>query len=270
MNKAKIAIFGCGWLGEPLAFALQAQGWPVSVCRRDTEQVDRLVLSGLDAHVIKVTASQVIGDVGAWCAQAEVVIVMLPPRSKSQTPDIYQQQINQLVIALQSQHVKKVIFISTTGVYAQGDHLLTETSPLKQGSVLVDAEKKMQAAFSSIILRFSGLVDKNRTPARFLAGKQLEAGLTPTNLIHQADCIAVISQLLAQDWQPDIYNVSTENGLARADFYIAATAHAGLIPPVFTNANSQPKRSVSSQKILQYLNYQFQYPNILTWLTNET
>ena len=269
MHPAKVAIFGCGWLGEPLALTLQQQGWPVSVCRRDWVQVDRLKHLGLAAYAINATAEGVAGDVTAWCHQADIVIVMLPPRSKSQEPELYEQQINQLILALQRQQITKVMFISTTGVYAQGNHLLTEQSPLKQGSALVNAERAMQAAFSCITLRFSGLVNKNRTPARFLAGKHLDAGLTPTNLIHQDDCIAVITQLLAKPWQASTYNVSTEQGLPRAQFYIQATRHAGLVAPVFSNAQSYPQRYVSSQKILQYLDYQFKYPDILAWLTNE-
>ncbi|MCE2596552.1 NAD(P)H-binding protein [Motilimonas cestriensis] len=270
MIKAKVAIFGCGWLGEPLALALQQSGWPVSVCRRDEAQVARLKQLGLDAYAINVANDDVTGNVAAWSDQAETVIIMLPPRSKSQQPERYEQQIAQLIQALQKQQVRQVLFISSTGVYAEGNYLLTEQSPLKQNSALVTAEQAMQAAFSSIILRFSGLVNKDRTPARFLAGKHLSGGLTPTNLIHQDDCIDVICQLLTKPWQADVYNLSTENGPSRAHFYVRATQHSGLTPPTFTDDNSFALRSVSSQKILHFLDYQFKHPDILAWLTNET
>lgn len=269
MKQQRIAIFGCGWLGEPLATHLQQQGYQVSACRRDQQQIERLKQQGLAVYCIEVDEQGIVGDLAGWAKGAEIAIIMLPPRSKTQSGDLYIKQIQQLVTGLKEQSISKVIFISTTGVYAPGDHLLTEVSPLKEESVLVAAEQCIQTHFSSIVLRFSGLVNENRTPGRFLAGKQLTAGLTPANLIHQADCIAIICGLLAQPWQAGVYNASTEQGPSRAQLYTLAAQQLGLLVPTFSDEDSQPKRSVSSQKLIQQLQYQFIYPDILKWLTND-
>lgn len=270
MKRQKIAIFGCGWLGEPLAMKLMQRGFQVSVCRRDPQQVERLKQQGLDAYAIEVDQAGIVGDLSGWAANAELAIVMLPPRSKTQAGDVYIKQIQQLVIGLKSQAITKVMFISSTGVYASGDYQLTELSPLKDDSPLVAAEQAIQAAFSSIVIRFSGLVNENRTPGRFLAGKQLSAGQTPANLIHQADCIAMMTGLLAQPWQSNVYNASTEHGPSRAKLYTLATKQLGLPAPTFSDEGSQPHRCVSCQKLVQQLDYQFIYPDILKWLTDET
>lgn len=269
MKQQRIAIFGCGWLGEPLAIKLQQQGYQVSVCRRDPQQVERLKQQGLQAYCIEVNEQGVVGDVAGWANQADVAIVMLPPRSKTQEGDRYIEQIQHLAESLATHAISKVMFISTTGVYAQGDHLLTELSPLKANSALVTAEQYIQARFSTLVIRFSGLVNENRTPGRFLAGKQLTAGRTPANLIHQADCIAIIAGLLAQPWQPDVYNASTEHGPARSQLYTLAAQQLGLPAPIFSDEDSQAQRSVSSQKLIKQLNYQFIYPDILKWIAND-
>ncbi|RJG49555.1 NAD-dependent epimerase/dehydratase family protein [Motilimonas pumila] len=266
----QIAILGCGWLGQPLALALQNAGYGVKVSRRDPNALAELRQQGLHAYALDITEVGIEGQWQGFCEQVTSMIVMLPPRSKSQHPDRYRLQIDSLCHGLRESHVQRLIFISSTGVYQKHNTPLTETSPLVLESALVYAEQVIQSVRPTCTLRFSGLVGPARIPGRFLAGKQLDAGLTPVNLIHQQDCIGVILAVLAQQTEPKTYNVSSATQATRQDFYTLAARQADLPAPQFSTDNSLPLCRVNSDKLMADLNYQFTYPDITKWLTHDS
>lgn len=266
----QIAILGCGWLGQPLAHSLLKKGYGVKVSRRDNAALSKLKQEGLQAYQLDVTASGIIGEWLAFCEQVDTMVVMLPPRSKSQQPERYRQQIDCLCQGLQQTQIKQLVFISSTGVYQKQNTPLTEQSALLADSALVYAEQAIQAILPTCVIRFSGLVGEDRIPGRFLAGKHLDAGLTPVNLIHQQDCIGVITAVLEQQAWPNVFNASSSTQVTRQDFYTFAAEQAKLAAPSFSVDNSLPLCRINSDKLHDSLHYDFLYPDIQQWLTYDS
>jgi nucleoside-diphosphate-sugar epimerase len=99
--------------------------------------------------------------------------------------------------------LQKVIFISSTGVYADLNmevNELTDPQPdTVSGKILYEAEElfRQQIKFKTTIIRFGGLIGLGREPGRFFAGKKdIPNGLAPVNLIELNDCIGITEAIL--------------------------------------------------------------------------
>ncbi len=259
-----ITLLGCGWLGLPLARTIQEKGWPLKVSKTAWSGVKELTEQGFSAFPFSLNPEPQ-GDPKSLLDTCDIAIVSIPPRSKSQSGEFYLEKIQNLIQLLELYQVKKVLFISTTGVYRQGDIELTENSPLKSDAATVQAEKLIRQSdkFQSSILRLAGLVGPGRAPGRFMAGKQLDAGLTPVNLIHQADCIAIILAIIQQQAWGEVLNACSDTHPSRKSFYTRAAVIAGLALPEFSKDNSMPRRSVCNNKLKARLGYEFIYPDLM-------
>jgi len=87
-------------------------------------------------------------------------------------------KINLLIPFIEKASVQKLIFISSTSVYADDNSLVSEdTIPmptLESGKQLVAIENRLMENknFKTTVVRFGGLIGKDRHPIRFLAGKK--------------------------------------------------------------------------------------------------
>jgi len=83
------------------------------------------------------------------------------------------------------------------------------------------------------------------------------------NMIHQHDCIGLITQLLQhQPWQ-SVYIGCAPSHPTRKDFYTHAAAQLGLTAPEFVNAGGSDAKSISGDASAAQLNYQYVYADIM-------
>lgn len=260
----KIAIIGAGWLGLPLAKALQAQAYTVITTSTQLEKVQRLNREGVPCVQLILEADKIIGEIEALRG-VDLYFINLPPGRKTPNvaqayPDKIQRMVNQLQIPSQV----PIFFASSTSVYGNQSGVITEESPTEAATEsaqsLVSTEQwLLQQAFPTTILRLSGLVGGKRHPGRFLAGrKNLSHGDAPINLIHRADIITIVLQLIqAQKW-PSIYNLCADQHPKKAEYYTYAASRLGLPLPHFLSGGANTK-CISNVKIKRDLGYSFQY-----------
>jgi nucleoside-diphosphate-sugar epimerase len=266
--KKKISVLGCGWLGLPLAEELVGQEFLVSGSTTTTEKLELLASKGISPFLLDLRSPEVSPENGSFF-QAEILVVAIPPGRGQEKP--YQDQIARLQKLLLNSPVKQVLFVSSTGVYANSQPEITEESALDfGGSVgLIAAENRMLSAentWQTTILRFAGLFGTGREPGRFLAGKtNLPNPEAPVNLIHLKDCIQIISEIIKQEKWGEIFNACADEHPSRKVFYQAAARNLGLPEPEFVNASEeyQTGKWISNQKLKAALNYTFLYPDPL-------
>jgi nucleoside-diphosphate-sugar epimerase len=180
--------------------------------------------------------------------------------------------LQRVIGAIVNCEVKKVILISSTGVYADQNKELTEfddtRSETPSALILLAAEElfKQQTAFKTTIIRFGGLIGPGRDPGRFFAGKkEIPNGLAPVNMIHQDDCIGLTRALLNKDAFGYTFNACTPHHPPKSDFYTQAATKAGLAKPEFLPELKEWK-IINSVSVPEVLGYDYRIKNWHNWL----
>ncbi len=280
-----VSIVGCGWFGLPLAKHLIEQGFKVCGSKRDAEAATQLANDGIKAFSLDLDNQKFNGEtldlVLAAKSDSEVrasfvsrlytdaLVINIPPSLKKQ-PGAYLERLG-LLNRLISQHTyKRIIFISTTGVYPSTGEAMTESdavaySPASQ--TLLQAEALFLQLESTCVLRFSGLIGPARHPGRFLAGKTgLEGADAPVNLVHLDDCIAAVSCLLQSDEVSSIYNLTAPEHPSRREFYTQAAEYLSLEVPQF-GEKPQVAKIIDGSKITRELGFNYQHNSPLGMLS---
>lgn len=263
MNNS-VSIIGLGWLGEPLGLALHKRGFVVTGSTRTPEKQIRLTQAGLEVSIYELGKS-----IPPALLEAQALVINIPPgRGKPEQQEAYPQHLQKLCRVARQAEVKQVLLVSSTGVYAEQGTWTDEQGPLNQAKAhLIEAEAVIQnESWDWTILRLAGLVGGHRHPARFLAGKKdLNRGNAPVNLVHRADCLAIIQRLLTQPVSGEIFNVCADEHPKRSDFYPEQAMRLGLEAPTFREDARTEYKCISNDKLKNTLGYQFQYPDPRTF-----
>ncbi|WP_163400168.1 SDR family oxidoreductase [Flavobacterium fluviatile] len=270
----KISILGCGWLGLPLAKRLIEKGNSVNGSTTSENKLPILKDAGINPFLVALESESISGSINMFLAESEILIIDIPPKLRASqsfsTPleMTFVKKIKNLIPFVENSSVKKVLFVSSTSVY--GDHydLITEeTTPnpeTESGKQLLLAEEILQKNqnFETTILRFGGLIGEDRHPVTSLSGKENLANAdAPVNLIHQKDCIGIISAIINQSKWNEVFNAVAPFHPTREDYYTQKAKDQNLILPNFSAEKSNIRKVISSDKIENNLNYKFQLEN---------
>ena len=278
MNK-QISILGCGWLGLPLAKKLIENGFSIKGSTTSEEKLTVLEENKIQPYLIALDEDKIIGNTTDFLTESEILIIDIPPKLRGAQSENFVSKIKNLIIEIEKSAIKKVLFISSTSVY--GDLPIfstalevTEESALNPdsegGKQLLEVEQLLQSNpnFKTTVVRFGGLIGKDRHPIQFLAGREnIENPEAPINFIHQEDCIGIIEKLINKglrqaqsdnwDWNETFNAVAPEHP-TRADYYHKKALEMNLKVPTFVKDSKSKGKIISSQKLQKILNYTFQ------------
>ncbi len=275
MQKERISILGCGWLGLPLAKQLIAEGYRVKGSTTRAEKLGILEAAGIEPYRV-VVGETVEGDLKGLL-ESDILVVDIPPGRREDIEEFHVMQVSQLIDALLESPVKQVLFISSTSVYPDLGREVSEQEALDPdlagkpaGRVLLFVEEmfRSEGAFRTTVVRFGGLIGPGRNPSDFLQRMKVVADPgQPVNLIHLDDCIGVISSIIRQGAWGEVFNACCPEHPTRGAFYEAAAERLGLgAPPLAaTDPEPRPFKIVSSRKIADTLGYRFQHPDPLAF-----
>jgi len=260
-----ISVLGCGWLGLPLAKFLIKNGYSIKGSSPTSENLTILVKNEIIPFRIFFDP-EINKDFDASFFNSEILIVNFPPKRREDIEEFHPQQFKALIKQLRFSSIKRVIFISSTSVYANLNRVVTETDnqiPEKNsGKALRIVENMLlaQTDFQTSIIRFGGLIGYDRKPGRFFSKiKNAVGGDSPVNLIHQDDCINIISHVIKNNLWGEIYNACCPEHPTRKEFYVEAAKIGRFELPKFVKTQNSFK-IISSAK-LKKTNYKFKYTN---------
>jgi len=263
----KIAILGCGWLGIPLAKSFVRNGYLVNGSTTSFEKLIVLENEKINAFQIALSANEVIGAIESFLNNIEILIIDIPPKLRGiadSNQKEFVRKIDNLIRFIEKSTVEKVVFVSSTSVYEEDNSQVTEmTIPnpeTEAGKQLLEVETLLQNNnhFKTTVLRFGGLVGENRHPIHFLAGKKgIENPEAPINLIHQEDCIAIISKIVANEVWNETFNAVAPFHPSRFDYYTQKALDLYLPLPEFDFNKKSVGKTISSEKIENTLKYKF-------------
>lgn len=259
-----ISLLGCGWLGLPLAKALLKQGFSVKGSTTSSSKLIDLGNAGIDPFLIQIQNTEIEGEISRFLEDSEILIIDIPPKLRGNSSENFVGKIQTLLPFIEKSTVQKVLFVSSSSVYGAENGWVIETTPLnpdtESGRQLAIAERLLQSNpnFQTTLLRFGGLVGKDRNPIRFLAGKEnLPNPKVPINFIHQTDCIGIIQKIIALDCWNETFNGVSPYHPTKEMYYQQKALEWGLIPPTFDPTSSEKGKRISSDKLTTILKFTF-------------
>ena len=169
-----------------------------------------------------------------------------------------------IFFAIEEADIKKVIVVSSTSVYDDGQGKVTEKDVPKPqsnaGKQLYDVEQIFfnTPCFKSTIVRFGGLYGDNRNPIKFLAGRKgLSNGNAAVNMIHREDCIGILMAIIQQDAFGHIFNAVAPQHPTKKEYYQKQAQLLELDPPSYDAPQDELFKQVDSVHLTEILGYRF-------------
>lgn len=271
LHNKTIALVGCGDIGCRLAPQLLAQGAVVHGFRRNIAALP----TGVIAHALDVQQPATL--TALHDIAFDYVVVTLSPGEMSDAAykATYVDGLQNILAALNTSALRKLIWVSSTSVYGQSDGSDVDensaTEPARYaGQRQLQAEQLLTAlGDNACVVRFSGIYreGRHRMIEQIRAGKissQIENDYI-TNRIHIADCVGVLQHLINLDaagkpLQP-VYLASDSSPVHYSELVHWLAGELGIT--LKPEGGEQTPR-VGSKRCLntQLINsgYQFQYP----------
>jgi len=272
MENKTIGILGCGWFGLPFAKTLLQEGYRVKGSTTSETKLTELEASGIESYQINLND---IDELPADFFNVEVLFVNVPPRAKTEDVSQYPQKLNAVIKAAEGK-VKHLVFISSTGVFEDGNFQVDEHSTpqpdTEAGKALLAAESVFvnNSQFTTTIIRFAGLIGPERNLAKFFAGrKEVPNGKAPVNLIALEDCIGVCQQLLNKAAFGGVYHAVMPQHPTRNEFYTQLCNASGMGKPIFKDELLTWKE-VNSINVANRLAYTFKVSDWFEWMKTAT
>ncbi len=273
----KIAVTGCGWFGLSLARSLKQKGYNVVGSKRDSAACASLAAEGIEAVPLTLPRE---GEPEAVHSLVDVdaMVINIPPGLRRGDND-YLDRLASLKSLLIPGRIKKLIFISTTGVYPNtgkvtefdaAPHSAVSETLLAAESMFGEGAGLLAENGQCCVVRFAGLVGPGRHPGRFLAGKlDVKGGNQTVNLVHLDDCVAGVTRLLESDTASGIYNLCAPEHLSKKVFYSQAALALGLPAPQFapSDIDESSDKIVVAERIVNELEFVYQHPELLPMLS---
>lgn len=268
----QISILGCGWLGFPLAKVLVGKEFTVKGSTTSVDKLSILENSEIQPFLLVLDSESIPDAIPAFFEGSETLIIAIPPKLRGKNKDYsdannnsFVKKIVNLIPLLEQSSIQHLLFISSTAVYGEVTAIVDEhTKPIpvtESGKQLLAIEELLleNTHFKTTILRFGGLIGKDRNPARFLAGKEnVDNPEAPINLIHQDDCIGIILKIIESNIWGDTFNAVTPFHPSREQYYTQKALEKNLVPPKFNHDKVSVGKTILSDKLEKTLHYSFE------------
>ncbi len=282
-------IVGCGDVGRRLARQAMDRGTRVSAIVRRPEHAAALRDVGIDAQALDL--DQPLSGNGTDWNHDEIYYLAPPPPSGIEDP-----RVGHLLAALPRSPGRRLVYVSTTGVYGNCDGAwIDESRPanpqVDRARRRYDAEQRLlrwreDTGSTVVILRVAGIYGPGKLPIERLRQQvpMIAAADAPwTNRIHIDDLVAVCEAAMARGRDGEVYNVSDGKpgnmrdyfdqvadlfGLARAPVISLDAARSSLSPGMLSYLGES--RRLDNRKMLDGLQLTLRYPDLASGLAAST
>ena len=237
----KIAIIGCGWVGERLARYLMSENYDVLATTTSPEKIDSLKKIASEVHLLDFNSSENFD----FLDNIDVAIFSMPI-SRNSWHDGFKK--------LEKKFPKTILF-SSTGVYPTENGTYSETQNENLRSDILASEKLVREKYpQTIILRFGGLMGDERSLKKIFRNRTPENPEKATNYIHYEDILPLVEIIFKSEKKSEIYNLVAPEHPTIAEVLGLKTSENNEI-------SEKPSRIISSEKLIQNFNYKFIHPN---------
>ncbi len=280
-------LFGCGYLGERVARRWRDMGAQVTLVTRSAAKAEQFRRQGYQAFVADITRPETLREL----PDAEIVLfcVGFDCSTRDTIHHVYAGGMRHVLSRLPSTTTGRILYISTTGVYAPAEDSETRKAWVDEHQPTRPHRASAQASLAAerqlaghplgrraVILRMAGLYGPGRIAhlEKIRAGQPLavpQAGWL--NLIHVDDGASAV--LAAGAWSasisqgPELFNVADGHPVVRGDYYREVARQVGAPAPRFTTPNADlpataraaTSKRISNEKLRGTLGVKLAYPS---------
>ena len=267
-------IVGCGYLGLRVARRWIAAGHAVAGLVRSPSGAESLTREAVRPIVADVTQSSALRNLPV--ADTLLYAVGYDPAGGTSRSAVHVDGLRAVLDAV-SPKVRRVILISSTGVYAeQGGGWVDETSPCQpsreSGQALLAAERAGRASSGRSGHRLASRRNLRSRPVaasrELVSGESLPiAAGAYVNLIHVEDAAAAVLAAEAHAQPPRTYIISDGHPVERREYFAELARQFGLPPPSFRDplpgeaaGRRGGDKRVSNARMLAELHLKLAYP----------
>ncbi|MGL4632303.1 MAG: hypothetical protein ACRCVT_13965 [Leadbetterella sp.] len=255
----QISILGSGWLGLPLAIELHNLGSDVFCSYRSLETQNNILHHNLKPIELEVRTDMKVVPI---FFESETLVICYPPRLRQRDESDFLEEADSLcTIISESTHIKHIVYISSTSVYANAFGSYIESDALDDHPIR-KVEKKIEALASFeksvCILRMGGLMGGNRNACKYLH-PEMEKLHHTVNYVHQTDAIEAVKKVITEK-RVGIYNIVSPAHPSRAEilkFYCGQ--------PDIEIQEYALSKVVDSRLFILDTGFSYQYPNPLNY-----
>lgn len=259
-------------MGEKLAYELQNTGFK-NIVGSTTSLEKKKRIEAKNITCFEYLADQTsINSENAQLFDASIIVVTIPPRLRSGNGANYIDEISSLITNIDKDRLKKIIYTSSTSVYANESGIYNENGTLEQDNIIREVEKLFLNTFKdkAYILRLSGLCGPGRNLSNFF----IRSGRIPAdvsncvNMVHQDDVVRAIISLINKEEiiKEKVFNICADLHPLRRDFYSEAfMAQNKDLPKVEFDINNVRLIDNSLFKSIFDFEYKFKDPLLFTY-----
>ncbi|MDQ6478750.1 NAD-dependent dehydratase [Dyadobacter sp. LHD-138] len=275
IEKKRISILGCGWLGFPLAQRLIGDDISSQVKGSTTsaDKIEQFKAAGIDGFLFHLNP-ELSGEPTQITSffDTDVLVIAIPPRLSKNEADFHPRQIQSVVDIIETSPVKEIIYVSSTSIYPDLNRIVTENdvkTPEQSASpAMVEAENLLIALRGKktvSILRHGGLLGYNRIPGKYVKGqKDLTTGSIPVNYIHRDDAAGIIVKMIKEGIVNETFNIVAPQHPTRREIYEKSCVQFGWEVPTFVTPEITPAfKTISASKLSSFYTYDFRFPDPL-------
>jgi nucleoside-diphosphate-sugar epimerase len=250
-----LGVLGCGWLGLPLADLFLQQGYSVRGSTTSEEKLAILGGQGIIPFRIVLREQGIHGNISAFLKDLEYLIINVPPGLRgNDKKESYVKKMQLLLHHIEAAQVPKVIFVSSTSVYGkyQSGMVTEDTIPIpssESGKQLLQCETLFRNLPTSkaTIVRFGGLIGPKRHPINQLSGRTgLKGGNAPVNLIHQIDCMGILTTIVQKELWGITLNAVFPSHPLKSTYYLKEAKKRSIPPPQFEPNDASIQKTIGS------------------------
>ncbi len=263
----QISILGCGWLGLPLAKALLKLGFEVKGSTTTHSKLSVLHSAGITGFIIELNETECKGNLQEFLEGSEYLLICIPPGLRKTPNSNFIAKLKQVVKGLAHTDIKKLLYVSSTGVFKDQEHFPEYKEDYKfseveiQNSQLVQAEELLLnlPSVTTSVVRFSGLVGEDRHPVRFLSGRQsIKNPEAPVNLIHLENCVKLLSEVMKQNKFGMVFHGNEDIHLSKKAYYHHKAKALSIPLPEFDSTKKSKGKYINMDWTSQTLGLRLQ------------
>lgn len=238
----KIAIIGCGWVGQRLAKYLKSKNYHVIATTTSPEKIAALKEIATEVHLLDFNTTQNFD----FLESVDVAIFSMPISRESWHNGF--EKFNK--------NFPKTILFSSTGIYPTENGIYSEAQKENLRTDILTSENLVKERYPQTnILRFGGLMGDERSLSNFFKNKSPENPEKRTNYIHYEDILAIVEILINSEKSSEIYNLVAPEHPTIAEVLHLSEEKLG------NSKDENSQRIISSQHLIQDFNYTFIHPN---------
>jgi len=238
-------IIGKGWLGGRLENVLSNK-YNLTTTKRNADK----------PNCISINFDQVI-DKSISTNEYEFIVITIPfgNRQSMEQLDFRFTQLIQFI----GNFNKQILLISSTGIYPDKEDVIYESTfsdnELNQSYQLI--ENKLKITYPQlIILRLGGLMGDNRYLSNYIKLDKPNLDVV-ANHIHYQDVCIIIDTIIEMNFKGKVYNAVAPKHPTKEEI-LEYQINQKLI-----KSDIEKGKIISSEKLINELNYQFTFPNPL-------